>query len=158
MATSTPRPTCAPAKQSLREYLDKWLAGLPTAGLRPSPSTATHGASHTFRLTLGAKLVDRVTVADLDQLYSTLLTTGRVRKDGGLSPRTVRYLHVVVHKALGDAVRKDELARNVATSASPPSAKSTRPRSSPGGPLTSFGPSSRLRPMTRSDLCCVWPA
>jgi hypothetical protein len=37
-------------------------------------------------------------------------------------------VHTVLQKALGDAVRKGELARNVATMASPPSAKSTRPR------------------------------
>lgn len=37
------------------------------------------------------------------------------------------YIHCVVHRALGDAVKKGILARNVAEAASAPSAKSTRP-------------------------------
>jgi integrase len=57
---------------------------------------------------------------------SDLLASGLRLREGGLSPRSVRYVHVVLQKALGDAVRKGELARNVATTATPPSAKSTR--------------------------------
>ena len=60
------------------------------------------------------------------KLYSKLLSTGLRLREGGLNPRSVRYLHVTIQKALGDAVRKGELARNVARAASPPSPKSTR--------------------------------
>ena len=69
-----------------------------------------------------------MTPLDLDALYSTLLVSGRRQKPyGPLSSRSVRYIHVTLHKSFSDAVRKGLLARNPAESASPPSAKSTKP-------------------------------
>jgi integrase len=44
----------------------------------------------------------------------------------GLKPRTVRYVHSIVHAALKDAVRWNRVARNVADAATPPPIGSTR--------------------------------
>ncbi len=63
---------------------------------------------------------------DLDRLYARLLECGRRDGKGGLSPRMVRYVHVILSKALSDAVRKRLIARNLALDADPPSAKSAR--------------------------------
>ena len=46
--------------------------------------------------------------------------------EGGLSPSTVRYVHAVIRKALGDAVRWNLVARNVADAADPPRQKRTQ--------------------------------
>ena len=43
-----------------------------------------------------------------------------VAKSGGLAPKTVRNVHVMLMAALGDAVRWDYLPRNPATDAKPP--------------------------------------
>jgi len=65
-------------------------------------------------------------------LYGDLLEsgrkeqTGKVNKTAGSSARTVRYIHTIISAILGDAVKKGLLARNVATLASPPSAKSAK--------------------------------
>ncbi len=75
---------------------------------------------------LGQRRLDQLTVGDLNALYSELLKTGKRLREGGLSPRSVRYVHVVIQKALSDAVDEGLLARNVASKAKPPSAKSTR--------------------------------
>jgi integrase len=115
-----------PSQQKLGEYLDQWLKGLPTAGLRPSTIDGYRRCLLYLTPALRSRRVDKLTASDLDVFYSDLLASGRRQKEGGLSPRSVRYVHVVIQKALGDAVRKGELARNVATVASPPSAKSTR--------------------------------
>jgi integrase len=115
-----------PAKRTLGEYLDGWLEGLPTSGLRPSTVDGYRRCLLYVTPVLGGRRLDHVTAGDLDRLYSDLLTSGLRQRQGGLSPRSVRYVHTVLQKALGDAVRKGELARNVATMASPPSAKSTR--------------------------------
>lgn len=64
----------------------------------------------------------------LDRLYAQLLAEGG-RKDGkrgGLKPRTVRYIHTIVHRALKDAVRKKRLTANAADQADPPSAKASK--------------------------------
>jgi integrase len=76
---------------------------------------------------LRAKRLDRVTAADLDSLYADLLASGMRQREGGLSARTMRYLHTFLRKALADAVDRDLLVRNVAGKANPPRAKDTKP-------------------------------
>jgi integrase len=72
-----------------------------------------------------------VDAGTLNTLYAALLADGR--KDhagGGLSPRSVRYIHTIIHRALKDAVRWGRLARNPADAADPPkAAEAGRPES-----------------------------
>jgi len=56
----------------------------------------------------------------LNNLYADLLNSGRIDGQGGLSRKTVKYIHTTVQRALSDAVRWQKLARNPATDASPP--------------------------------------
>jgi integrase len=66
-------------------------------------------------LSTAASRSSRLTPEDLDGLYAHLLSNGRRNKGGGpLSPKTVRLVHNVIHKALADAHRKGSVARNVA--------------------------------------------
>jgi integrase len=110
------------------EYFTTWLAGLPATGLRASTVDGYRRNLDYVTDRLGDRRLEQLGALDLDALYSELLASGRRQRKGyGLSPRSVRYVHVTVHKALKDAQRKGILARNVAGMASPPSAKSTRP-------------------------------
>ena len=69
-----------------------------------------------------------LTAKILNSLYADLLTSGR--QDGaGLSPRSVRYVHTIVGRMLGDAVRWNRLVRNPAKAADPPRASSVGGRS-----------------------------
>jgi integrase len=115
-----------PSKLTVADYLDRWLAGLVTAGRRPSTIDG-------YRRNLDAYVKNRIGrvplqdlgAVDLDQLYSTLATKGR--RDGTpLSLRTVRYTHSIIGKALADAERKQLVARNAARLASPPRTSATR--------------------------------
>jgi integrase len=59
----------------------------------------------------------------------------------GLSARTVRYIHTIIHAALKDALRWNRVVRNVADAATPPSAaaaRSTRPKAWTGEQLRAF--------------------
>lgn len=114
-----------PARETFGEYLDRWLAGLPTR-LRPSTCDGYRRCLQYVTPGLRGRRLDHVTADDFDQFYAALLATGRRQREGGLSPRSVRYVHTVIRKALADAVRKGTLARNVADAASPPLAKATR--------------------------------
>ena len=117
----------APAKQSVKDYLSQWVAGLPTTGLRPSTVDSYKRCLDHAIPELGGRRLDSIGPMDLDRLYSTLSASGRRQKPyGSLSGRSVRYVHTVLSRALSDAVRKGQLARNVALAASPPSPKSTR--------------------------------
>lgn len=54
----------------------------------------------------------------LNTLYADLLSRGGER--GPLSPKTVRYIHTIIHKALADAVDAGVLSSNIAERAKPP--------------------------------------
>jgi integrase len=93
---------------------------------------------------LGERLLDRLTVEDIDVFYATLLTSGdkRTRRGGGdkrtrrgddgkgrpkgLSPKSVHNIHVMLNKALGDAARKGTVVRNVVALADAPSLRARK--------------------------------
>jgi integrase len=75
---------------------------------------------------LGSMWLDRVESEDLSRLYRYLLQSGRKDGRGGLSPRTVRYVHTIILRTFSDAVRLGETSANPAASADPPSARSAR--------------------------------
>lgn len=105
---SPPHPEPNP---TLRGYLDEWL-GLQETQVQPSTWSSYRSILDRYVL---AHLGDAV-LADLDgrrltRLYQHLLRAGG--KDARpLSIRTVRYVHAVLHKALGDAVRDGLLPAN----------------------------------------------
>ena len=63
--------------------------------------------------------VTRLTAADIDDVYAHLLRRGG-REDWPLSPATVHRVHVVLHRALNQAVRWEWIWLNPAALASPP--------------------------------------
>lgn len=56
----------------------------------------------------------------LQRFYNEKLASGATRREGGLSPRTVHYMHAVLHSSLKQAVREGLVPRNVADDVSPP--------------------------------------
>ena len=90
---------------------------------------------------LGHVQLQRLTAADLNRIYGELLHDGRRDGSGGLSRRTVRYIHTILHRLLKDAVRWNLLARNVADFADPPKKQAdeaVEPRAWSAGELASF--------------------
>ena len=53
-------------------------------------------------------------------MYSELLADGHQTKEGGLSAKTVRYIHTIIHKTLSDAIDAGIVSVNVADRAKPP--------------------------------------
>lgn len=108
-------------KVTIEKHFGQWLDGL-----RKEPSTVAsyrknvrlHVVPH-----IGALRLEQLTGTRLTKLYRQLETSGRVDGQGGLSARTVRYIHTIVHSGLGAAVRDGLLAHNPADKADPPSAK-----------------------------------
>ena len=68
---------------------------------------------------LGHIPVTKLTAADIDDVYSHLLRRGG-RDNRPLSPGTVHRVHVVLHRALTQAVRWEWIWLNPAAQASPP--------------------------------------
>jgi integrase len=117
-----------PSRRTLGEYLAEWLAGH-RASVRGS-TWASYSANLEGHVVarIGGVRLQLLTAATLNSLYAFLLAEGRSNGRGGLSARTVRYIHTVLHKALADAVASGLIVRNPADLAKPPAAKATRAR------------------------------
>ncbi len=103
--------------------LSEWITGswLPTLSTRVKPSTL-----HSYRRNLeihvlpalGGKKLHQITAVMLNGLYATLASPTSERDS--LSPKTIRYIHTTIHKALADAADADLIQRNPAERAKPP--------------------------------------
>jgi integrase len=111
---------------TLAQYLlERWL---PTVEMTVRPTTFN---SYKKQLELhvipelGGVPLQGLSASHLDLLYSKLLKSGCLREPGGLAPKTVRYIHTTLHKALKDAERKQLVMRNVADAADPPRSRTS---------------------------------
>ena len=111
-----------PSKVTLAVFLREWLAGV-KATIRPSTwkSYELNVERHIIPA-LGSLPLQSVTAARLNAFYGELLERGHLGRTsgGGLSARTVRYIHMILRRALSDACRWNRLARNPADQADPP--------------------------------------
>lgn len=117
----------APVRQSFGEFLtDDWLPAI-----RATVEPSTHESySRYLRLhvipTIGGVGLQQLDAGMLNRLNADLLDHGRRNgQPGGLTARTVRYIHTIISCALREAVAWDRIARiarNVAQAAQPPGA------------------------------------
>ena len=107
----------APSKVTVRQYLfDEWLPSL-SATLRPSTVATYRSAVETNILpTLGPIALQKLNATQIEALYAILMSRPRSSCAGAppLSAGTVRLVHVVLHRALKDAVRKGWRTSNAA--------------------------------------------
>jgi integrase len=99
---------------TLEEYLARWLED----SVRGSVKTTTYQSYASIvrlhvRPTLGGTKLAAVTPAHLHRLY-------RAKLEEGLAPKSVKYIHTTLHRALKQAVRWGLVPRNVAASVDPP--------------------------------------
>lgn len=69
---------------------------------------------------IGDVVLRKLQAEELEQLYTMLLEEGRSDNRGGLSPKTVHEIHVILRAAFGNAVRKHLLRENPARLANAP--------------------------------------
>jgi len=115
----------AAGRQTVGQFLDRWLADVAKPSVRPSTyeSYAGHVRNH-LKPALGHIQLAKLT----PQQVQTMLTE---KTAAGLSPRTVQYIRAVLRRALGQAMKWGLVARNVATLTEPP-----RSAKKPVQPLT----------------------
>ncbi len=135
----------APERITFGDYLiERWL---PTK--RAQLRTSTYSSYRNNLLLhviphIGHIPLQKLQPEDIDMLYATLLIGGKrngkgsgigsgigkgsggvkARSNKGLSAKSVRNIHVIIRKALADAMRKGSVTRNVADLADPPRARS----------------------------------
>jgi integrase len=119
VAKATRGPVVTVSRQRLGDYLTDWLAVIkPTL----SPAAWTNYRTCVDRYVkpwLSAVPLGQLTGAALTRHYAMLLERGG-HAGRPLSPTTVRTVHRVMSKAIGDAVRDELLEHNPVTRAVPP--------------------------------------
>lgn len=107
-----------PSKMTVAEYFEKWLA---QARVTPKTKQEYEGIIRNHIIpALGTLLLQRLTPMQVSTYYTEKLQSGRLDGKGGLSPQTVLHHHTLVHKALGQAVCWQYLARNPSDAVDPP--------------------------------------
>src|SRR5919112_5157698 len=99
---------------TLGEYLARWLGDSVRGTIRSSTYVRYEGlVRNHISPTLGRVKLSKLTPAQVRGLY-------REKLDAGLSPRSVNYVHVCLHKALKQVVMDGMIPRNVTEAVKPP--------------------------------------
>ena len=120
----------APARQTFSEFLrNDWLPAVRRELAESTWESYERNVRHHVIPNIGHVQLHSLDGGVLNQLYTVLLENGRKhgRQSPGLKPRTVRYIHTIIHSALDDAVRWRRVPLNAADQATPPSAQAAKP-------------------------------
>ena len=116
-----------PSKQTLGSYGAEVIDGL-RLKRQTRASYRKNWRLHIAAYPIASVPLAQLTGAKLTAHYRVLEKSGRkdYRAGEGLSARTVRYIHTIIHGVLGDAVRDGLLLRNPADAATPPTAREAK--------------------------------
>lgn len=105
--------------QTVGEWVERWL---PSMASKIRSSTLRDYEHCLARVTerLGHVRLQELRPLDIEELYAALLSDGH-RYGGGLSPKTVRNVHIALRRSLADAERFGLVQRNVAALVKAPS-------------------------------------
>lgn len=103
---------------TLEMLLEEWLAHAATDWSPKTTAVVRGYVNHPIIPALGSLSVSKLTPVELDRFYRHLLTVGGKR--GPYKPATVRRVHGILRRALGQGVRWGWLSHNPAIDASPP--------------------------------------
>ena len=102
------------SEYTLASWMRQWLEDYK----KPAVKVTTYQGywmiyrSHIEKSQIAEITLSQLTTAILQKFYNQLWTSGRSDGKGGLSPRMVRYVYILVHGALEQAVRNELLEKN----------------------------------------------
>lgn len=104
-----------PNKLTLAIWLELWLKQYASIILRPSTYISYEGYIYNhINPVMGGILLKDLTSERIQVFYNDKFQNGRTDGKGGLSPKTIRNLHNMLHKALDQACRNNLIAKNIA--------------------------------------------
>lgn len=109
------------------EWLQTWLFEYKKPSVRPS-TFANYEMFVRVHLApaIGGLLLKDLSPQHLQRLYNEKLVSGKVDGSGCLSAASVRYMYVVIHEALDQALRNNLVTRNVSNATKLPQLKKTK--------------------------------
>jgi integrase len=115
-----------PAKLTVDQYLDRWLAHIRISLRARTVARYTALLGDYVRPSIGARPLKQLTPLEIQAIYDRLAVSSRKDgKPGGLAPQHIRAVHRCLHRALAQAVIWRLLAANVAKEATPLSVPTT---------------------------------
>lgn len=146
-----------PGKETLAQYLDRWLAHIKSQISPRSHERYTELARKNVVPLLGSALLTKLRPEQISAAYAKALASGRRDGTGGLAPRTVHHMHRILRQALGQAVKWQILARNPADAVDPPKVERIKMRAFDAHEtavlLAHFRPSRMFIPVVLGALC-----
>lgn len=110
-----------PSKITLEQWLHTWLWDYKKMKIQ---ATTFESYEYVIRIhinpTLGKNQLNKLRAEDLQKLYNSKLKCGRLDGEGGLSNRSVKYIHTIMVQALTQAVKSGLLIKNIAEATDPP--------------------------------------
>jgi integrase len=109
-----------PSRVTVAQFLDQWLGYI-----EPQVAPRTHERYGEIVRTylvpaLGTTLLTKMQAMMISAAYAGMLSGGRRRRNGGLSPRSVHHCHRILSQALQQAVRWRMISRNPCNDVDPP--------------------------------------
>jgi integrase len=118
--------TLDPARLTVNQYLDRWLAHIRGSLRARTIARYTALLSDHVRPFIGTRPLKQLNPLEVQAIYDHLAVGGRKDgKPGGLAPQHILAVHRCLHRALTQAVAWRLLARNIATDATPPPVPAT---------------------------------
>ena len=110
-----------PAKLTVDQYLDRWLAHIRISLRARTVARYTALLRDHVRPHVGARPLKQLSPLEIQAVYDRLAVGGRRDgKPGGLAPQHILAVHRCLHRALAQAVTWRLLARNAAIDVTPP--------------------------------------
>jgi integrase len=109
-----------PSKVTVKDFLERWLTHCKTQVAPKTFERYVGLVRKNLNPAIGEIILSKLKPIQVSNAYAKALESGRLDGRGGLAPRTVVHMHRVLHEALEQAVRWDELARNPAAAVKPP--------------------------------------
>jgi len=103
-----------PSRLTVRDFFERWLEHMKSQLTPRSHERYSELARKNLIPLIGNSLLAKLQPAAISQAYARALESGRRNGKGGLSPRTVHYMHRVLRQALQQAVNWQLLPRNPA--------------------------------------------
>ncbi|ACL69123.1 tyrosine-type recombinase/integrase [Halothermothrix orenii] len=102
-----------PSEMKLIDWLHRWIEG--------RKSTLAYSTYRNYKVMINNHLADDIGETKLkdlkarqvQELLNDKLEKGKVYGEGGLSPRTVKYIYSTLHTALEQAVKENMIPRNI---------------------------------------------
>src|SRR6516165_7596501 len=109
-----------PDKTTLAQFLERWLAHIKTQVTPRTYGGYAERVRNNIIPALGATRLIKLLPEQISEAYSNALTSGRCDGKGGLSPQTVKHIHVVLKQALAQARVWRAISHNPADLVKPP--------------------------------------